>query len=141
MSRLKTTLGQAQRFLLVSGCGFAIDMLSYLALTKGAGLEGSWAKRGSFALVILWGFFAHKRFTFRRRPFRAAEPFRFALVYLAGWAINSQTFDAVFAATRGGETLAFLSATGLWAVFNFACQKWYVFRPSAPLRKRAAQSG
>ncbi|MGY8693965.1 MAG: GtrA family protein, partial [Verrucomicrobiia bacterium] len=70
-------LSEIFRFLLVSGISFTIDAGVYLGLTTQFDIDGSWAKRISFACISVWGYFAHKHFTFRHRTLNRAEPIRF----------------------------------------------------------------
>ncbi len=122
------------RFICVSGMAFLIDAGVYLLLRNQFEVDGSWAKRLSFACVSLWGFFAHKHFTFKHREFRASEPIRFAIVYLTGWILNSYVYDATIALDQSAKP-AFLAATFAWACWNFIGQKWFVF--VTPKRDRA----
>lgn len=115
------------RFILVSGISFLIDAGVYFLLSSKLGVDGSWAKRISFACVPIWGFFAHKHFTFRHRPFKASEPIRFAGVYFTGWIVNSIVYDMTIDLDQSTKP-AFLAATFAWACWNFAGQKWFVFR-------------
>ncbi len=115
------------RFIVVSGIAFAIDAGVYLLLSETFEMDGSWAKRISFGCISVWGFFAHKHFTFRHRVFRTSEPIRFAIVYLAGWILNSYVYDATIDLDHSSKP-AFLVATFAWACWNFIGQKWFVFR-------------
>lgn len=120
--------GQIARFALVSGVSFTIDFLVYAGLASDAiGLQTSWAKRASFACIIVWGYFAHKHFTFRNRGFNPGEPARFALLFLAGWALNSLVHDVTATYGQAGF-VAFIAATAAWACLNFLGQKHFVFR-------------
>ncbi|MBC2607439.1 GtrA family protein [Pelagicoccus albus] len=127
MDQTRKTLAQASRFLLVSGVSLAIDYGVYSLLSQYSGLSSSWAKRVSFACIFIWGYFAHKHFTFQNRGFNASEPIRFTLLYLTGWALNSVVHD-VSASQPGASDPAFLAATFVWAIWNFAGQKLFVFR-------------
>lgn len=127
MSETRKTAQQAIRFLLVSGISLSIDYGIYRMLSQFTGLDSSWAKRISFACIFVWGYFAHKHFTFKNRGFDASEPMKFGLLYLTGWVLNSLVHD--FAANNpGASTPAFLAATFVWACWNFAGQKYFVFR-------------
>ncbi len=126
ISEPQKTLGEIQRFIIVSGVALAIDVGIYLILASILGMDSSWAKRISFACIPVWGFFAHKRFTFNKKPFNPGEPARFALVYLAGLVLNSVVHDLT-ATLNQPSTPAFLAATIAWACFNFVAQKWFVF--------------
>lgn len=132
MSKDNKTLAQIQRFLLVSGVSFTIDLSVYSALTYFWEVDSSWAKRISFACVFFWSFFAHKRFTFKQRTLNASEPLKFALVWAVGWVLNSSVHD-ITAQQSSPSPIAFVLATIAWACLNFMGQKWFVFgkTPSA----------
>lgn len=127
----RNIVSQILRFIVVSGIAFAIDAGVYLILTLQFEIDGSWAKRISFACVSVWGFFAHKHFTFRHRIFRASEPIRFAIVYLTGWILNSVIYDSTIDLDQTSKP-AFLAATFAWACWNFIGQKWFVFTEPNP---------
>lgn len=127
MDAPRTILNQIGRFLLVSGVSLAIDYGVYLSLTDFTSLDSSQAKRASFACIFLWGFFAHKRFTFKNRGFHPSQPLRFALLYLSGWLINSTVHDYA-ALEPETSNPAFLAATFVWACWNFLGQRYFVFR-------------
>lgn len=115
------------RFAMVSGVSFVIDAAFYAMLATGFGFSSSWAKRFSFLCIIIWAFFAHKHFTFRKREFNSTEPIKFALLYLSGWALNSVAHDYAVA-NQSASLHAFLLATFVWACWNFLGQKYFVFR-------------
>lgn len=134
MDESRKTLIQIIRFLMVSGISLSIDYSVYTLLSAFAEMDSSWAKRISFACIFVWGYFAHKYFTFRNRGFHPSEPFRFALLYLSGWVINSVVHD-LSAADPKASNPAFLVATFVWACWNFLGQKFFVFR------RREAEEG
>jgi putative flippase GtrA len=115
------------RFLVVGGIAVALDAASYWALMHFGGLSPVWAKRASFGIGSIWAFFANKYFTFAVRELRASEPFLFAIVYVAGWFLNSVTHDLTLG-WFGMKWLAFLAATGVSTCSNFIGQKFLVFR-------------
>ncbi len=123
-NRLK---GELLRFLVVGGIAVALDAASYWALMHFGQLSPVWAKRASFGIGSVWAFFANKYFTFAVRELRASEPFLFAIVYVAGWFLNSVTHDLVLR-LAASKTLAFLAATGVSTCSNFIGQKFLVFR-------------
>jgi len=115
------------RFLVVGGIAVALDAASYWALMHFWGLNPIWAKRASFGIGSVWAFFANKYFTFGVRELKASEPVLFAIVYVAGWFLNSVTHDLVLG-WFGLKWLAFLVATGVSTCSNFIGQKFLVFR-------------
>jgi putative flippase GtrA len=118
---------QLLRYLVVGLLAVAIDAGAYYGLTAIGWLDAAWAKRVSFGLGALWGFFANKFFTFEHRTFTLHEPVLFTLVYIAGWFLNSLLHDIVLALTNW-RALAFLVATSTSTCTNFIGQKWIVFR-------------
>jgi len=127
MENTKRTASQALRFLMVSTVSLGIDYAVYSLLSAHTSIGSSWAKRASFLCIIIWGFFAHKHFTFRRQTrFNAGEPLRFAMLYLSGWLINSTVHDLA-ATDPSSSNPAFLAATFVWACWNFIGQKFFVF--------------
>ncbi len=131
MTEGRKIVSQILRFIAVSGIAFLIDAGVYLLLSGQFEISGSWAKRISFACVSVWGFFAHKHFTFRHRTFRASEPIRFAIVYFTGWILNSVVYDVTIGLDHTAKP-AFLTATFAWACWNFIGQKWFVFAETDP---------
>lgn len=127
MKNLPGLKGQLLRFLVVGGIAVALDAAFYFLLIRTSSIDALWSKRISFAIGALWAFFANKRFTFQRTGFTVQEPLLFTLVYVAGWFINSLAHDQVYR-LRPIPWLAFLVATSLSTVANFAGQKWIVFR-------------
>ena len=119
--------GELLRFALVGGIAVVLDAASYWALMHFGQLSPVWAKRVSFGIGSVWAFFANKYFTFAVRELRASEPFLFAIVYLAGWFLNSVTHDLVLG-WSGLKWFAFLAATGVSTCSNFIGQKFLVFR-------------
>ena len=127
MSDLNQTASQIQRFLIVSGVALAIDASVYLLLAEQFDYSSSLAKRISFACILVWGFFAHKHYTFRQREPRASEPILFGALYLSGWVLNSFVHDLTVASNQASSP-AFIAATAVWACWNFIGQKFVVFR-------------
>ena len=127
MDETRRTTLQAARFILVSGISLSIDYGIYSLLTEQTALGSSWAKRISFGSIFLWGFFAHKHFTFKNRGFSLNQPARFALLYATGWVLNSIVHDLTAADAKTSNP-AFLTATFVWACWNFLGQKYFVFR-------------
>src|SRR5258708_20983795 len=122
---------QVLRYLAVGGLAVAIDAAVYFGLISSGLVDPTWAKRLSFTAGAIWGFFANKFFTFAQRTLSLNEPILFALVYLAGWFLNSVIHDGVLQVI-GVKWLAFLAATGVSTCTNFAGQKWIVFRTKRP---------
>lgn len=127
MKQIPGLKGELLRFALVGGIAVAIDGAAYLLLNHGAGWDPAWSKRLSFALGALWAFVANKWFTFQHPGLSLHEPLLFALVYAVGWTLNSLAHDLVYR-FRPIDWLAFLVATGISTLTNFAGQKWIVFR-------------
>lgn len=127
MKNLPGLKGQMLRFLVVGGIAVAIDTCVYFLLIRTDALDASWSKRISFAAGSLWAYVANKRFTFQHTGFAIHQPLLFSAVYILGWLINSVAHDQVYR-LQPIPWLAFLIATGLSTMSNFAGQKWIVFR-------------
>ena len=128
MSDFPRVLAQIFRFAMVSGVSLAIDASIYALLSSQFELDGSLAKRISFACIAVWAYFAHKYFTFHDRAPNGSEPLKFALLYLSGWLINSFVHDMALAEGGKASSPAFIVATFAWACWNFLGQKFFVFR-------------
>lgn len=118
---------QLFRYLIVGGLAIAIDAITYYALTTNSLVEIAWAKRISFAMGAVWGFFVNKFFTFGKRTLSVQEPLLFTLVYICGWFLNSIIHDSVLR-LGSSKPFAFLLATCASTCTNFVGQKWLVFR-------------
>lgn len=115
------------RYILVGGLAVAIDAAGYFLLVRFDVLSPPWAKRASFAAGAVWAFAMNKFFTFRQKELRAFEPFAFAIVYLAGWFLNSITHDIVLRLTNL-KPASFLAATAVSTCTNYLGQKYAVFK-------------
>ena len=128
MTHPSAKLAQVARFAIVSGISFTVDASVYAGLASHwIGMDASWAKRLSFACIIVWSYFAHKRFTFGQRGVSVGEPLRFAALFLVGWITNSAVHDLTAIRGEAGQ-LAFILATAAWACLNFLGQRFFVFR-------------
>jgi len=123
-ARLKSEL---LRFALVGGIAVALDAAGYWVLISFLQMDPVWAKRASYGIGSVWAFFANKFFTFGVRELRVGEPFLFAIVYAAGWLLNSVTHDLVLRLAEL-KKIAFLAATAVSTCTNFLGQKFLVFR-------------
>lgn len=123
------------RFLIVGGIAVALDLVSYSALQRFVGINAVWSKRVSFGVGSIWAFFANKYFTFAAREIRASDPVLFAIVYVAGWLINSFTHELLLG-WFGLKSFAFIIATSVSTCSNFVGQKYVVFRRKALDAKR-----
>ena len=117
------------KFGLVGGLTVGIDAGVY-AILSAMGVDLNVAKAVSFLVGAVFAYFANWRFTFGERKSRYSEII-FVLVYLLALLLNV----GMNAATRGlvGETpwglaLAFVVATGLSALWNYAGMSLFVFR-------------
>jgi putative flippase GtrA len=127
MSERRQLRGELARFALVGGIAVAIDGATYYTLVRFGSLDPVASKRISFATGAAWAFFANKFFTFQTRGFALQQPVFFTLVYLVGWLLNSVVHDLVLRACHQ-PVVAFLAATSISTMTNFAGQKWLVFR-------------
>lgn len=139
MSEISRTHNQILRFALVCSVSLLIDWSVYSLSSNALGIDSSWAKRASFACIVLWGFLAHRRFTFRQQQFHSSEPIKFACLYIAGLILNSFVHDLA-ANGSAASTSAFLVATFAWACLNFTAQKFFVFTDAKRQRETTGDS-
>ena len=123
-SRLKREI---LRFLIVGGIAVAIDALLYYIILDFNLAIPAVSKRISFTTGAVWAYFANKYFTFLQSRIQFKEPFKFAIIYLIGFILNSLTHDLSFHFDNS-LILSFLLATGVSTVWNFIGQKWFVFK-------------
>jgi putative flippase GtrA len=115
------------RYFLAGISAVIVDLAVYLVLIHYTTTDPSTAKKYSFIAGGIWAFFINKFFTFRKHAVKLKEPFLFILVYLIGFLLNSVIHNAVLAST-GITLLSFICATFVSVVWNYAGQKWIVFR-------------
>lgn len=127
IDRKREFLKEVFRYIVVGVVSVAIDAIIYALLIRWGWSEPQWAKRFSFVVGGIWSFFANKYFTFKQRSVRVQEPFIFAIVVAAGFAINSSIHDLILSYT-GIKIWSFLIATGASTIWNYVGQKLIVFR-------------
>jgi putative flippase GtrA len=117
------------RFLVVGCTTVVVDGLSYTLLSA-AGVPVDLAKAGGFLTGAVFAYFANWRFTFGARRSRWSE-LLFVVVYALALGLNVATNALVrdwLGNSAVGSVLAFLTATGLSAVWNFVGMSLFVFR-------------
>jgi putative flippase GtrA len=123
-------LGQAVRFGAVGLLNTAIDLGLYFALTRWFGLGGLpvAAKCLSYSAGILNSFYWNKNWTFQARTKSWSALLPFALVNLAGLAVNAAVMQVCLKAMSLPEILSLGLATGCTLAWNFLASKFLVFR-------------
>lgn len=113
---------EAAIFLVVGSLTVLVDLVVYRGLLGTGVLGVDPAKGAGFLAGTVFSYFANRAFTFGR----PGSPLRFALVYgatlLANVGINSGAL-----AMGAHQAIAFLAATGVSAILNFAGMKLFVF--------------
>jgi putative flippase GtrA len=122
MSTIKKEL---LRFLVAGFSAVATDMSAYYLLLLV--LPPSYAKGISFMLGTIVAYLINKYWTFEQGKHSYSEMLRFAILYGTTLGCNVMTNKLVLNITAL-VWLAFLAATGVSTVLNFAGQKWWVFR-------------
>lgn len=126
-------LGPLLRFLLVGSLTVLVDGVAYVLLTV-AGVPTDLGKALSFLLGAVFAYFANWRFTFGNRRSRYSE-LLFVVVYALALGLNvlaNAGVRAVLGTDTVAAAVAFLVATGLSAVWNFAGMSLFVFQREEP---------
>lgn len=123
----KIFFSELVRYIIIGGGAVFIDLVVYWMLTANTAILPSQAKRISFLAGGIWSFFGNKFFTFRKFEASIAEPFLFVIIYLIGFVLNTLIHDLVLK-NAGIKPAAFMLATLTSIVWNYAGQKWIIFR-------------
>ena len=126
MLKLYKIRGQLFKFLIVGGLAVLLDAIFYWILLYVFNLDAAISKRISFIIGALWAYIGNKYFTFSANTHLINDGWKFALVYLLSFVINSITHD-VYLQIHENYLIAFIAATGLSAATNFIGQKLFVF--------------
>ncbi|MGI4855814.1 MAG: GtrA family protein [Janthinobacterium lividum] len=121
-------------FIIVGLSTVAIDFVLYHGLLRYPVLPVAAAKTISFLVGTGYSYLVNRAWTFGHKTPRRGSAVRFLLVYLVGLAANVLTNGFLLYWLNGlpdAIAIAFICATGLSAVMNFAGMKWVVF--TAPL--------
>jgi putative flippase GtrA len=121
---------QALRFLAVGLLNTAVDAGLYLALTRALGLGAlpALAKGISYSAGVLNSFYWNRSWTFRSEAKASRALLPFALASLVALALNAGTVHLALHALHLPEALAFLAATGVAFLWNFAISRFVIFR-------------
>jgi putative flippase GtrA len=132
---------QVSRFLVIGFASVGVDFGCYQLLSW-AGFPSPAAKGTSYLAGMLLGFLGNKFWTFRSARRSAAEPLSYILLYALTLLINVAAHTAVLRMTGpGGAATAFLFATSLTTVLNFAGMKWFAFRIGIQQRQTREHCG
>lgn len=119
---------QIRRFLLVGISAVLTDSAVYFLLLVFS-VPATPAKITSFLVGTFVAFILNKFYTFESQEKSLAEVGRFLLLYSTTLGANAGV-NAVVLLVLGQQAkiLAFLCATGVSTILNFAGQRWWVFR-------------
>jgi putative flippase GtrA len=132
---------QVARFLAIGFASVGVDCGSYLLL-HGLGLPSPVAKGSSYFAGTVAGFIGNKFWTFRSSRRGVTEPLNYLLLYTATLLVNVGVHAAILRITGpSGAALAFLIATGITTVLNFAGMKWFAFRVGVQERQARETGG
>lgn len=120
---------QILRYLMVGGSSAVIEVFLFYILTKFAGLFYLYSSITSFLLVLVYGFFMQKHFTFNNKSADFHIQFSlFFITVLIGLGLNTffvylfvDKFDIHY-------VLAKTFAIGIVLIWNFSTQKFIVFK-------------
>lgn len=138
---MRALCGEVRRFLAVGITSTAIDLVSYRALLWAA-VGISPAKAAGFVAGSMFGYFAHRLWTFRAAEGGGQSVVGFTSLYAFSMAVNVTVNGEIFATLNpwwGARGAAFLVATATVAVLNFLGMKFVVFKGGT--RARALPMG
>jgi len=121
--------GEGLRYFGASALALALDFGTYSGLIRIAGVHYLVAAPTGFALGLALIYFLSTRWVFRQRRLadRRAEFALFALIGLAGMALNQGIIYAAVKMMPGWYEIAKLISAGVVFCFNFACRKLLLF--------------
>lgn len=129
-------LREAVRYGLVGVSATVVDWGLYYALTRGVpALSGRYVLAGvlSFSVAVVWAYLMHRRFTFRVRHGRHRQQFpKFLTITLTGLALHSVLLWVGIERLGLYDLYAKVLASGIGALWNYAGQRFWTFRPSGP---------
>lgn len=140
-------LGEFVRFAIAGSIGFGVDLLVLLILVDVFGVPPLLAKAGSFSVALPTTWLINRAWTFRRRfdaprKLSLQEFGAYLAVQLTGASVNYATFAVVLLTSglTGQVVLVVATAAGVLAgmSFNFAGNKWVVFRRGPGSRRTSA---
>lgn len=113
-----------------------VDYLCYIGITR----SHPWfreqylvANALGFCIAVWWGYYWHRRVTFRAQHGDHKKQFpRFVVVALVGLAVNSVALWVTIDSLHIYDILAKLLAIGVTAMWNFNAQRFWTFRKAPP---------
>ena len=121
----KFEIKEILKFLVGGGSAVVVDALFYAILK--AYIDFSVAKAISYILGAFVGFIINKLWTFESKKFKAAEIYKYIILYACSALANTGVNKFVIWVIPS-TVFAFLCATGTSTVMNFLGQKFLVFR-------------
>lgn len=129
MKALGRVAGEGIRYFGASALALALDFGTYSGLIRLAGMHYLVAAPIGFALGLAVVYALSTRWVFRQRRLadRRAEFVLFALIGLAGMALNQGIIYAAMAMMPGWYEIAKIISAGIVFCFNFASRKLLLF--------------
>ncbi|HUN67310.1 MAG TPA: GtrA family protein [Burkholderiales bacterium] len=129
MKQFGHVAGEGLRYFCASALALALDFGSYSGLIRLAGVHYLVAAPIGFALGLALVYFLSTRWVFRQRRLadRRAEFALFALIGLAGMALNQGIIYVAVKMMPGWYEIAKLVSAAAVFCFNFACRKLLLF--------------
>jgi putative flippase GtrA len=107
----------------------AIDFAVYRFLVNQFSYQGDFAKAAGYLSGLVLGFFLNKLWTFESRQARLGEPFLYLGIYSITFVLNLAINKSVLGLLGPNfMALAFLLATGVSTICNFAGLRLLAFR-------------
>lgn len=132
MTALESAAGEGVRYLAASALALGIDFGAYAGLIRLAGVHYLVAAPIGFALGLATIYLLSIRWVFKERRLadRRAEFALFALIGLAGMALNQLIIYASVRLLASSPEVAKIISAGVVFCFNFICRKLLLFTRS-----------
>jgi putative flippase GtrA len=142
LSGLWGLMEQILKFMSVGVLNTLIDAITYFLLTRLIPLSSFWqvfAKGISYAVGMINSFFWNRTWTFKSQTSMSRSAFLFTLTHVAALGINAGVMAISLSILDFPEGISLILATGASFVWNFALNKWVVFKPP-PISQLKANS-
>jgi len=133
---------QILKFISVGVLNTVIDATMYFLLTRLIPIFASWqvlAKGISYIVGMINSFFWNRAWTFKSQSSMGKSAILFSLTHVAALGINAGVMAISLDILNIPEGISLMLATGASFIWNFALNKWVVFRPQ-PISQMQANS-
>ncbi len=127
-------VGRFLRFSLVGGSGFGVDVLVFLLISHGFGLNILVARALAFWVAASWTWFCNRRFTYQDRPTSGSplnQWLRYLIASIIAFIPNWGTFTlliTLFPLMASQPVLAMAVGITVGLIFNFLLTNYVIFK-------------